>query len=270
MVPQTEGYYQLLKAQILKKDVNVEISLTAISATGHTVAVLTDKRFFVYTTTPEVAFVCGGEFFRQTDFQYDNRNRSLKSQHPTPDKFKVKDFSCVALSDSFLAIGVPGKVMAFYLHGDHAGRWVFCDSMHSKVLVMRLKFSRDGKQLLSLLQYVENNIIGIKAKIYNTEEFPISQFDRRKPAPPTNPSEVTWNCDDTVYMPSAAAFSRDGNMIALCTNCSHAFAQIQLLKKFENGWVNWVTETVRVFPTDDPRDWHGDGLTGISLYFPCE
>jgi hypothetical protein len=264
-LPQTEGFFQLLKSPILKKGISAKVSLTAISATGQKVAVLTEKRFFVFNTTPIVSFLCGGEFFKQTDFKYESLNRQLNSQHPTPDKFKVKEFSSVALSDSFLAIGVPGKVMVFYLNGDHAGRWVFCDSMDSGKGVERLKFSQYGNELLALLQYENDAGIDIKAKIYNAEDFPTYQLERRKPAPPNNFVEVQWSSDN-MHIPSAAAFSRDGNMIAICTTRSGPHAQIQLLKRFDSGWKRWKVETIKVFPTDDHRDWNGDGLTGISLY----
>jgi hypothetical protein len=265
MLPQTEGFFQLLKSPIMKKDINAKVSLTAISATGQKVAVLTEKHFFVFATDPIVYFVCGGEFFKHTDFKYESLNRQLNFQHPTPDKFKVKEFSSVALSDSFLAIGVPGKVMVFYLNGDHAGRWVFCDSMDSGIGVERLKFSRSGKELLALLQFEKDAGIDIKAKIYNTEDFPTSKLERRKPAPPINFVEVQWSCDN-MHIPSAAAFSTDGNMIAICTSRCGPHAQIQLLKRFDSGWKRWKVETIKVFPTDDRRDWYGDGLTGISLY----
>ena len=264
-LPETEGFYQLLKSPILKREVSAKVSLTSISSTGSKAAVLTDRRFWVFDTTL-VSFVCGGEFVKQTDFKYESVNRPLSSQHPTPDKFKVKNFSSVAVSDSFLAIGAQGKVMAFYLHGDHAGRWVFCDSMGSDTGVERLNFSHDGKQLLALLQYENGQHIEVKAKIYNTDDFPTSQFNRMKPVSCSNPIEVTWSCEN-MHIPSAAAFSRDGKMIAICTTRAGRHAQIQLLKKSGAEWKRWKVQTVDVFLTNDHRDWNGDGLTGISLYF---
>ena len=266
ILPKTEGFYQLLKSPILKKDVSTKVSLTAISSTGRKVAVLTDNRFWVFNTSP-VSFICGGEFAKRTDFKYESLNRPMTSQHPTPDKFKVKDFFSVALNDSFLAIGVPGKVMTFYLNGDHAGRWVFCDSMDHGTGVERLKFSPNGDQLLALLQYEKGQDIEITAKIYNTADFPTFQLDRRKPVPSINPIEVTWTCEH-MHIPSDASFSKDGNIIAICTTRAGRHAQILLLKKFNGVWKRWKFQTVEVFQTNDHRDWHGNGLTGISLSFP--
>src|SRR5271170_2177539 len=113
------GLIHLLKSRKIKDTVR----LTAISATCHKVAVLTFKKFWVFETH-QGTLVCAGEFVKDTKFKYASKGKSLGFQHPVPDQFIMSPFSCVALSDSYLAIGAPGRVMVFSLKGDYVGRWV--------------------------------------------------------------------------------------------------------------------------------------------------
>jgi hypothetical protein len=262
----SEEFFQLLKPPISKKKIGDTVAFTAISSTGLKAAILTYKKFWVFNTTPP-SVVCGGEFVNKTLFKYESTTRPLDSQHPTPERFKVKDFLSVAVSDSFLAIGAPERVMVFTLIGKDAGRWVVCDTMKDDYAgVEKLKFSREGKQLLALLRVETGGSNEIKAKIYDTGGFPKEQLDRVKPLTVVpGVAEVKWDWD-LMHTPCAAAFSREGTMIAICTTHSGFQAQIRLLKKFNPVWRLWGVQGVRVFPDVDQRNWVGEGLTGISLY----
>src|SRR5437762_400032 len=126
-----------------------KIELTAISATGSTIAVLTKQRFWVFVTT-QLSLACSGVFEKKKIYKYASGEREPQNQHPAPDKFSVSSFSSIALSDDYLAIGTTDKVMIFAVNGEHSGRWVVCDDI-PRSDITKLAFSPDGKQLVALV-----------------------------------------------------------------------------------------------------------------------
>jgi hypothetical protein len=262
-------FYQLLKPPILARPMTSRVQLTAISATGQNAVILTSKKFWVFHTNP-ASLACAAEF-TGNDFKYGRKGNAPQSQHPPPDRLRGLEFSCVALNDSYLAIGVPGRILIFLLVGKESGRWVVHNKIHdSEATIERLKFSPDGKQLLAILRAynVKTNKDEVGAYVYDTETFPKDHNDgpdRRSPET-SEPKKLTWTWD-LVHCASGAEFSRDGTMIAICTTHSQAHAEIRVLKKFNNTWKLWGVKEVTVF-SGDHKNWHGKGLTGISLYHP--
>ena len=236
------------------------IEFTAISATGRTVAVVTKQRFWVFVTT-QLSLACSGVFERRKMYKYASGEKEPQNQRPAPDKFSVSSFSSIALSDDYLAIGTTEKVMVFAVTGEHSGRWVVCDDI-PKSEITKLVFSPDGKQLVALVVKDERDSYD-SARIYSTDLFlpreraPILQTGE------LGVSEIQWR--DFVHKPSGIAFSQNGEMIAICTTHSRAKADIRILKKEVATWRNWGTREVAVH-VPDHREWHGGGLTGISLY----
>jgi hypothetical protein len=260
-----KGPYELLRGTNAKAAKDVEF--TAISPSGSTVAVLTKSKFWVFETST-VSVVCSATFDSKRVFNYGSQDRAPKGQHPTPDKFQVSSFSCVALSDEYLAIGTKEKIMIFSVNGDHAGRWLACDDIR-KAAITKLTFSSDGSQLVALV-VVDDKDTYEEARIYMTNGFwPLSGEDRRRAVirrqRELNPVEIKWP-RDFVHSPSGIAFSREGTMIAICTTHSKARAEIRILKKEVSTWRSWGIREVTVHIADH-REWHGLALTGISLYF---
>src|SRR5271169_2130819 len=130
-----------------------KIELTAISPTGHKVALISKRKFWIFGTSP-VDTICTGEFTRGgTTFQYARGDQQLEIQHPIMD-VNVLAFSAVALCDQYLVIGTPGHVMIFIVHGEFVGRWVasYRTTYDEHASIERLTFSRDSAQLLALLR----------------------------------------------------------------------------------------------------------------------
>ena len=159
--------------------------------------------------------------------------------------------------------------MIFVVSGEHAGRWVVCDET-PKTGVTKLAFSNDGTQLVALV-VVEDKERYEAARIYSTAKFipheredgneiPLSRAKLIKSVP-SNP--IRWE-RDYVHSPSGIAWSRKGDMIAICTTHSRAKAGIRILKKEVNTWRIWGIKEVMVH-VPDHREWHGLALTDISL-----
>lgn len=253
------GQISLMTGPDFRQRTRDTIVSTAISATGRTVAVVTKQRFWVFVTT-QVSLVCSGLFERKKVYKYASGEEKLQNQHPVPDKFSVSSFSTIALSDEYLAIGTTEKLMVFAVTGEHSGRWTVCDDI-PKSEVIKLAFSPDGKQLVALVVKDERNSYD-SARIYSTDVFlpreraPILQTEA------LGVSEIQWQ--DVVHKPSGIAFSQNGEMVAICTTHSSAKADIRILKREVSTWRNWGTREVTVHQPDH-REWHGGGLTGISL-----
>lgn len=259
---QRHGTRDLLVGPQFKRRTRDTVDFTAISATGSTVAVIAKQKFWIFNAR-EISLACSGVFEKKKIFKYARGEKEVANQHPTPDKFSVSLFSCVALSDDYLAIGTTEKVMVFAVNGEYAGRWVMCDDI-PKAGIMKLAFSPDGKQLVALM------VVDVKescdaARIYSTDNFaPEHEHVTILRTADLEKSEVTWQ-RDYVHSPSGIAFSRNGNMVAICTTHSKAKAEIRILKKEIATWRVWGKREVSVH-LPDHREWHNLGLTGISLY----
>src|SRR5204863_7246766 len=117
--------HNIFKPPISKKVIKDSIHYTAMSANGQKMALLTKRMFRVFDSksasiTSTGYFANGGQ-----NYMYSDKDVDIESQTPLPaETFKIKYFSCVAVSNEYLAIGSPGRLMIFIIEGPHAGRWV--------------------------------------------------------------------------------------------------------------------------------------------------
>jgi hypothetical protein len=195
----------------------------------------------------------------------------LEIQHPTADA-NISAFSAAALSDQYLAIAAPGRVMVFTIQSDFAGRWVVsyqvaCDK---NALIERMAFSSDGGQLLAILRAATGRLSQVKSLLFHPGLFPKGDLGRSEPKIP-QVQEIIFDNDWDFYRPTGAAFSIEGTLAAVCTSHSGYRAGIQLLTKRDTGlWSAWGgLKKIDVFRGDgDQSNWTGYGLTGISLCRP--
>jgi hypothetical protein len=256
----THQLLKILGSKLKKREV---IELTAISSTGRTIALLTSHKFFIFVSSPtdQISLSCEGDFESKKQFKYAPRNSPLSTQTPKPDKFKMSEFSCVALTDTYLAIGVNGKVLIFTLEGEHAGRWICSDEIDQAVLE-KLQFSTDGQRLLAFMRVEMYQ----KVRFYSTANFAVSPVGTEKVVRASSSEEVEWEWDRE-HSPSDVTFSRNGLMVGICTtHCSNLTAEIRVLKCIDSRWQVWGTRKVQVMAPDR----RGVGFTGISLYLPSE
>lgn len=235
-----------------------------MSSTAKTVAIFTKSKFWVFDTK-RVSLLMRGVCDKRSPYKFAAGAASLDLQRPPTEKFATSSFSCVALSDEYLAISAKDKVMVFATRGVHAGRLLVSDHI-PKAGITKLCFSHDGTQLVGLV-VVDDRISYEEARIYSTDTFGPRPNVDRPDILNTNDislSKVTWD-RDFVHSPSGLAFSEYGNMVAICTTHSKAQAQIRILKREVATWRNWGIKEVTVH-TADHREWHGLALTGISLY----
>ena len=223
-------------------------------------AVLSSRKFRVFDSDP-VSLICAGDFGRAGDtFQYSLKDETLEFQFPTPEIFKVSEFTASALSTRYLVIGAPGRVMAFIVEGSLAGRWVISYKYPKdpNALIEKLTFSGDEKELLALLRAEMDGSSQTVALMFSTDK-------RELPTEPS-PQEIIFEKWGS-YRPTGVSFSTGGIMVAICTTPSDYLAGIQLLKKEETG--NWILGELQNFPVfreTERREWTGHGFTGISLY----
>jgi hypothetical protein len=190
-------------------------------------------------------------------------DETLFLQLPALRRFHVSDFSCVALNEEFLVIGVTGMVMAFVVTGDCRGRWVAFHEIKDAI-IEKLRFSRDGQQLLALTRLFENGEVIEKLFLYSARDLPRSQLERAG-LMTLEPLEIKWKAD-TTRTSRDAVFSRNMTKVAISTNISGSTADIRILAKDEqNMWGTLGIQRVQIFQPDDVRGWHGRGITGISL-----
>ena len=180
--------YELLKPPISRTTINDKIKFTAMSANGQKLALLTEEMFRIFDTKSPVRLVCMGQFVdKGTHFKYSHQGEEMKSQVPLPaEKFEIGKFSCVAISNEYLAIGCKGRMMIFIIDGDHAGRWV-CYAIHDPTTWMeKLEFSADGRTLVALLRSQSGTTSGSQSKalIYSTENIQKEDIERQTPVPP--------------------------------------------------------------------------------------
>jgi hypothetical protein len=260
--------FELLKIHGRTPRTDQTPELTAISAKGHTVAVLVKRQF--WTFDPETCqMLCTGDFHKKTTYKYaTDEGKELKVQHPLPTKFRISSFVCCALSDEFLAIGTDSKIMIFSCRGTYAGRWLACDDIPDSV-VKRMAFSPDGTELVALVSVEGKDASYDGARIYSTAKFTPEDIDiqelevLRQEA--MAPVVLVWPRDH-IHDPNGISFSKDGRKVAICTTHSRAKAGIRILKKEISTWRAWGFTEVTVH-TADHKDWVGRALTGITLYF---
>ena len=199
-------------------------------------------------------------------YKYAAGNAKLDVQRPNTGK-AASSFSCVALSDEYLAVGTKEKIIVVATRGRYAGRLLVSDEI-PKAAITKMCFSNDGTQLVALV-LIDDKESYEEARIYNTNAFrPRSTVDRPNVllSKDLDITERKWT-RDLVHSPSGIAFSRKGDMVAICTTHSGGRAVIRILKKEVSTWRLWGIKEVAVHIVDH-REWHGLALTGISLYSP--
>lgn len=270
--PSRAELFRLRNISKSAKKIPETVKLKVISATGHNVAVLSKKTFWVFETQP-VSLVCVGDFTNgATAFQYALKDSNLQTQHPIPRDPMIPDFSCAALSDSYLAVGCQGRIMAFIIEGNQAGRWIVLDDFEDKeALVENVTFSPNGEELLALLKVKVGQSHHSKVIIYSTQTFPKERLERRYGQKPIKPDSIDVSLKDWhLYRPRGVTFASQGTMIAICTSYIKSrdglSAGIQLLKKTNHVWDLWGKFHMVKLPYNNDTDWHGGGLTGIALY----
>src|SRR5271156_6320250 len=121
--------YQLPRFPTPKKESRDKFKLTAISPTGHKVALVSKTQFWILcTTSTGVSGLCTGNFSGNEFFRYGQEDLQLQLQHPVL-KTNVFDVLAISLSDRYLAIAARGHLMAFILEGNSKGRWVISNPM---------------------------------------------------------------------------------------------------------------------------------------------
>lgn len=204
---------------------------------------------------------------RRSVYKYAAGNGKLDVQRPSTGNVTASSFSCVALSDEYLAVGTKDKLIVVATRGKYAGRLVVSDEI-PKAAITKMCFSNDGTQLVALV-LIDDRESYEEARIYNTNAFrPRSTVDRPNVLL-SNDLDITerkWT-RDLVHSPSGITFSRKGDMVAICTTHSGGRAVIRILKKEVSTWRLWGIKEVAVHIVDH-REWHGLALTGISLYSP--
>jgi hypothetical protein len=261
--------YDLFKPPISETTVRDTIHFTALSANGQKIALLTQRMFRIFQfkiceTENTVHLVCTGHFANDgREFRYSGNVTEMKSQVPLPaERYKVGEFSCAAVSNDYLAIGCAGRMMLFTIEGEYAGRWV-CDAVYEETTIFeKVKFSADGRTLVTLLRFGYDRTAKSKALIYSTENIQKDKLSRHIPNPPLLESPVlewTWGLDT----PTSVTFSGTGRTIAISTTSdAEGMAMIRLLKRVGTEWRNLGFQPVPVFAANDK---FGDGLTGITL-----
>lgn len=224
------------------------IQLVALSASGRTVALLSQYSFWVFETRfgdPVCSRVSPKEKPKE---KKKTKGFGRRSKEPST-QYYDRAFHCAALSDKLLAVGVDDMIMVFSLEeGSNLEQPVFCDEFdHTNP--ERLKFSPNGEQLVGVLQDMGDD--RTQVLIYST-------------APFSDPSEITW--EDSPYSPNDVAFSADGTMIAICFSPSGSTAEFRILRKFKEDWREFLVQEVELFGKNDKV---GLGFTGITLYVSC-
>jgi hypothetical protein len=241
-----------------------------MSANGRKLALLTEEMFRVFDTNGSVRLVAMGQFMdKGTHFKYSHQGGEMNLQVPLPaEKFEINKFSCVAVSNEYLAIGSKGRMMIFVIDGEHAGRWV-CDAIHDSTTWMeKLEFSADGGTLVALLRCESGRSSSFQSKalIYSTENIEKENIEREPPVPPLSEVAPTLKWDWEFDTPTSVGFSGDGMTIAISTTTdARGVAKIRLLKKVASEWKYLGSQSVPVFGSVER---HGKGISGLALYFP--
>jgi hypothetical protein len=243
-----------------------------MSGNGRKLALLTEEVFRIFDTKSPVRLVCMGQFVdKGTHFKYSHPGGEMKSQVPLPaEKFEIGKFSCVALTNEYLAIGCKGRMVIFIVDGEHAGRWI-CYALHDPTTWMeKLEFSADGRTLVALLRSQSGTTSGSQSKalIYSTENIQKEDIERQIPVPPTPEVAPTLTWDWEFDAPTSIGFSGDGMTIAISsTTNAQGVAKIRLLKKVASEWKYLGSQPVDVFGSVER---HGKGISGLALYHPLQ
>jgi len=240
-----------------------------MSATTNSVALFTESKFWVFDTR-ERTLIMSGVCDKRQLYVFCAGDGEIEPQCPVIEEFATSSFSSVALSDEFLAIVTKKKIMVFAIRGQHSGRLLVSDKI-PKAAITKLCFSNDGTQLVALV-VIKTLETYEQAHIYRTETF---RPDANVPRPDVlksqdiSPALVKWN-HDLLHSPLGIAFSKKGTLIAIWTTHCQGHAEIRILKKEVEVWRSWGICAVTVH-LQDHREWHGVGVTGISLYplHPC-
>ena len=269
--------FDLFKPPISKSTIKDAICLTALSANGKTMVLSTEKIFRIFRfqgsdSDVPVHLVCSGQFTNEARpyFRYPQKGARMETQLPLPktlERMKIGRFSCLTVSNEYLAVGCKGRMMVFIIEGKYAGRWV-CDAVYEeKTFVEKLEFSADGRTLVTLLRSEGDKTAMSKALIYSTEDIQKDKLDREHPAQPVleSPLEspaLAWEAG--LDAPRCIAFSGDGRTIAISTaHDARGMAKIRLLMKVGTEWRNLGLS--QPLPILAPNDMFGLGLTGIRL-----
>lgn len=258
--------YDLFKPPISDSNVIATIHFTALSANGKTITLSTKKKFQIFQFQVSdrdmpVHLVCTGHFAKQgRDFQYSQKRARMETQVPLPtERFEIAPFSCLTVSNEYLAVGCKGRMMIFSIEGKYAGRWV-CDAVHGEnTFVEKLEFSADGRTLVALLRSGCDQT----ALIYSTENIQKDDIDRQIPVQPMLESPaLEWKSE--LDGPRSIAFSGDGRTIAISTtHDAGGTAKIRLLKRVGSEWRHFgLSHPLPVFAVNDM---FGHGLTRIGL-----
>ena len=244
-------------------------TLTAVSHGQKMVVLVKELTFWVFEVS-SASLICMGKFSRgnaikritrQGDvlFKY-GYNEPLQYQHPSPDPIQMEKFFTVALSEEFLVLGAKATMVIISLRGGQSGRWIarYTDQ-DPEAIITNLAFSGDGKELIVLL--VTKAGLG-KALICSTDTFPGEADQHRKPTKVVF-AELSLQSGD--YLPTLAAFSMNGDLIAICTRPWESKAGFILLKKVNDKWEVWGFKELEVFPRNQPWSWHSYGITGVAL-----
>jgi hypothetical protein len=258
--------YELFLPPLSKEPMKDTICFTAMSADGQKIAIAGVRSFQIFGAASDepVSSKCKGEFTRKgKDFKYSNPRQEMSSQLPLPPtKYKVGQFSCLAVSNQYLAVGSLGRMMIFMVEGENGGRWIVDIVYDSSTSIEKLAFSANGMTLLALLKCEINGKFYSKALFYSTENWEFDSATRQSPTPVHSDVQVKWIWERD--RPTAVTFSGDGMMVAISTTSdSEGKAKIRLLKFVESEWRTLGFQRVPVFPVQDR---YGKGITGLALY----
>jgi hypothetical protein len=164
--------------------------------------------------------VFGGHFKTKGRYHHGSQMKGAKKN-----PFEVKKFSCAAISDEYVAIGTGDKILIFGKDGE----W-FMVHKEKATSIHHLFFSPDGTELLAIVTTATAGVSRQRVLIAPTNSFPGPTLERNNSV---FTEVVDWGrCNQ---FPSGAAFSSDGNRIAIYTSCdSYGLSQIRLLERHDS------------------------------------
>lgn len=232
-----------------------------ISPSGNRVGLFKEYEYWVFDTSnnqangpiplrPPMKF--GGHFKKKGVYHY-----GLSMGEPKHHKYKITKFLCAALTDKYVAIGTQDKILIF----GNGGQWLVAHE-EKDASIDQLMFSPDGTELLAIVTTMVKDISHQRLLLAPTTSFPGTTLRREKPV---LTEVVDWG--KRVQIPSGAAFSSDGNRIAIYTSCdAEGKCEIRLLErqcirdnKFE--WQRLGEDSIDVGSRRSPGE-----LTGVQLF----
>ena len=262
-----KSHHRLSNLRGCRIRINEDINLTTISEEAQKVVLLSKHKFWVFGIEP-AALNCLGKFDGgKNRYHCGRQDGILRIQLPIlPTEARIMPFSSVALSAHHMAIGTSRTVLIFLHSGEFAGRWIVAQDFDDNDLVQQVCFSPDGAELVVLFKDSSGSQ---KMRVLGATDFPNQGVDRLKPQS-CHGHDLTldgWG----YFTPRRMAFSQSRDMIAIATSYSASVAGVQLLvRDVQSG--NWAMSgplrPIQLFQADNPQDWTGFGVTGISLYQP--